>query len=475
MPGSNASPVVVVSNRGPVSFRLDDGGQPVASAAGGGLAGTLGPLLAGTETTWVAAAMSPADRLAAEAGPRTIDGLRVVSVVADPAVYTQAYDVVANATLWFCHHHLFDLARRPRLDRHWHEAFDAYRALNEQFAEVVAAEAPAGAVVLVQDYHLTLAGSMLAKRRDDLRTVHFHHTPFADPNMLRVLPETAAGELLAGLAGFGACGFHTARWASGFTRCFEDPLLARAAGTPAPPTFAASLGPMPAALAAAAVSDAAAAARERLAAIVGDRRLVVRVDRIELSKNLLRGLFAFEALLDDEPRWRERVVLLALAYPSRQDLAEYIGYRVEVEHTVERINERFATAAWTPIHFDPSDDYPRSIAALGSYDVLFVNPVRDGMNMVAKEGPLLNTNDGVLVLSQEAGAYEELGSAALGINPFDVQASAAALLRALDMDRDERAARARSLRSLVEARNGGDWLDDQLAAARRPARPGAGG
>jgi trehalose 6-phosphate synthase len=465
VPGSNASPVVVVSNRGPVSFRLDADGRPVASTAGGGLAGTLGPLLKGTETIWVAAAMSPADRLAAEQGALSVEGLRLVPVVADPAVYTQAYDVVANATLWFCHHHLFDLARRPRLDRHWHEAFDAYRALNEQFADVVAAEAPQGAVVLVQDYHLSLAGGMLARRRDDLRTVHFHHTPFADPNVLRVLPEKAAGELLAGLAGFGACGFHTARWASGFTRCFEDPLLARAAGVAPPATFSAPLGPTPAALADSGRSDEAAVARQRLAGIVGDRRLIVRVDRIELSKNLLRGLFAFEAVLEERADWRERVVLLALAYPSRQDLAEYIGYRAEVEHTVERINERFGTAGWTPIVFDAEDDYPRSVAALGAYDVLLVNPVRDGMNMVAKEGPLLNTNDGVLVLSQESGAYEELASAALGVNPFDVQGTAAALERALDMEAAERRTRASALRSLIEARSGKDWLDDQLRAA----------
>jgi trehalose 6-phosphate synthase len=465
VPGPNASPVVVVSNRGPVSYRLDQDGAPVPSVAGGGLAGTLGPLLAGTETTWVSAAMSPADRLAAEQGPVTSAGLRVVPVVADPAVYAQAYDVVANATLWFCHHHLFDLARRPRLDRYWHTAFDAYRALNEQFVEAVANEAPEGAVVLVQDYHLSLAGGMLARRRGDLRTVHFHHTPFADPNVLRVLPEAAAGELLAGLAGFGACGFHTARWAQGFARCFEDPLLARAAGQPAPATFAAPLGPTPAALAASAESAEAAEARERLAGIVAGRRLIVRVDRIELSKNLLRGLLAYEALLEERLDWREAVVLLALAYPSRQDLAEYIGYRAEVEHTVARINERFATGGWTPIVFDAEDDYPRSVAALGAYDVLFVNPVRDGMNMVAKEGPLLNTNDGVLVLSQEAGAYEELAEAALGINPFDVQATAAALARALDMAPDERAARANRLRALVLARSATDWLDDQLAAA----------
>jgi trehalose 6-phosphate synthase len=464
MPDPLLPPVVVVSNRGPVSFRLDDG-RPQATVAGGGLAGTLGPLLTGSGATWVAAAMGPADRLAAEAGTFSTEGLRMVPVVADPDVYAQAYDVVANATLWFCHHHLFDLARRPRLDRHWYAAFDAYVALNEQFAAVVAAEAPEGSAVLVQDYHLSLCGSMVAERRDDLRTVHFHHTPFADPNVLRVLPDAAAGVLLRGLAGFDACGFHTARWADAFSRCFADPLLREAAGVPAPATFVAPLGPTPAALTESAASPAAAAARERLAALVGGRRLIVRVDRIELSKNLLRGLLAFEALVEERADWRERVVLLALAYPSRQDLAEYIGYRAEVEHTVERINERFSTGSWTPILFDPEDDYPRSVAALGAYDVLLVNPVRDGMNMVAKEGPLLNTNDGVLVLSREAGAYEELSTGALGVNPFDVHATADALLRALEMGPEERRQRAVMLRATVEGRTAADWLADQLTAA----------
>ena len=191
-------PEVVVSNRGPLSFRLDDDGRPVATGTGGGLAGTLHPLLAGTGSTWVSASMNEADRLAAAEGLMAEDGLRLVMVAPEPDVYRMAYDVVSNATLWFCHHHLFDLPRRPRFDRHWREAWEAYRAYNRLFADAVAAEAGPGEVVLVQDYHLALVGAMVAKSRPDLRTVHFSHTPFADPNVLRCLPSGAAGELLGG-------------------------------------------------------------------------------------------------------------------------------------------------------------------------------------------------------------------------------------------------------------------------------------
>jgi trehalose 6-phosphate synthase len=457
MPG-----VVVVSNRGPLSFRLDATGDPVLAGTGGGLAGTLHPMLAGTGATWVAASMNEADRLADARGLMVEDGIRIVTLAPEADVYRMAYDVVSNATLWFCHHHLFDLPRRPRFDHHWRQAWDAYRTLNRSFADAVATVAEAGAIVLVQDYHLSLTGSMLAKSRPDLRTVHFTHTPFADPNMLRSLPSFAAGDLLSGMAGFSACGFHTARWEAAFRSSFADVELATFAGTGvAPRTFTAPLGPDPGAIVAEAASPSCAAARAELDELVGDRALIVRVDRVELSKNLLRGFWAFEELLETRPDWRGRVIHLALAYPSREGLADYLAYRAEVEHTVERINQTWGTAEWTPIVLDVADNRDRSVAALSRYDVL---------NLVAKEGPLVNTTDGVVVLSREAGAWEELSTGAVGVNPFDVTGTALALELALGMDSDERAARSARLRNVVLGRTAADWLADQLAAGG-PAAP----
>ncbi|MGH8988030.1 MAG: alpha,alpha-trehalose-phosphate synthase (UDP-forming), partial [Acidimicrobiales bacterium] len=413
--------VVVVSNRGPLSFRPGEGGQPVRAGSGGGLAASLHSLLRGSGATWVAAAMSAADRQAAAMGLMRDEGLRVVTVEPDTDVYDMAYNVVSNTTLWFCHHHLWDLMRRPRLDRRWQEAWDAYREVNRAFADAVCEHAPRGARVLVQDYHLALVGAMLAESRRDLRTTHFSHTPFADPGILRVLPSAAAGELLAGMAGFGACGFHTTRWEASFRGAFGDPVLLTAAGVQdAPRTYVAPLGPDPEALCAEVASDAVAEARRSLEEVVGGRRLIVRVDRVEPSKNILRGLWAFDELLETRPHWRGEVTMLALAYPSREGLADYLAYRSEVEHTVERLTERWGTAEWTPVVLGVADDRARSMAALSAYDVLLVNPVRDGMNLVAKEGPLVNRAEGVLVLSREAGAFEELGPAALGVNPFDV-------------------------------------------------------
>jgi len=451
-------PVVLLSNRGAVSFSLGEAGELVGRRGAGGLVSGLAPLVAGTDAVWIAAAMSEADRAAAEAGVVDADDLRVRLLAIDPATYASSYDVVCNATLWFVHHGLFEAARRPRHGRRWAEAWDAYRAVNATFAAATVESAPEGAAVLVQDYHLCLVAPTVRAARPDLRLVHFSHTPFALPEWLLAVPDDAAVELLAGMAAHHACTFHTERWAAAFRDCCER------YGIEAPPTAATPLAADLDDLNRAAASDACAAAGAELDAAFGDRKVLVRVERIELSKNLLRGFLAFDLLLEEHPEWRERVVFAAQVYPSREGLAEYLAYRQEVEGLIERINHRWATDGWTPIHYDPGDDFPRSVATLQRADVLLVNPIRDGLNLVAKEGPLLNRRDGVLVLSTEAGAWEELGDAgAMRVNPFDVASTADVLHAALSMPAAERARRAASLRAAAGARVPADWLAEQLA------------
>jgi trehalose 6-phosphate synthase len=297
--------------------------------------------------------------------------------------------------------------------------------VNRAFAEVIAATAPEGAAVLVQDYHLALVGTHLVERRPDLRLVHFSHTPFADPTTWRVLPPDLGAELLAGMAATHACGFHSRRWADAFAACCQDQL-----GT-TPPTFVAPLAPDARDMADVAAGDACGTAVADLDATIGDRALLVRVDRIELSKNILRGFLAFEDLLERHPQWRERVVFGAFVYPSREGLPEYLAYRQEVEATVRRINERWATPGWTPILFDATDDFPRSVAALRRADVFLVNPIRDGLNLVAEEGPLVNERDAVLLLSPEAGVWDQLEGAARPVHPYDISGTADAIAAAL--------------------------------------------
>jgi trehalose 6-phosphate synthase len=229
---------VIVSNRGPLAFHLDHDGEPVAGNVAGGLAGSLRPLVEGSGATWVACVLGDADRRAAAGGLMVEEGLQIELLDPDADVYRMAYDLVSNATLWFCHHRLFDAARRPRSDSHWAESWEAYRQYNRMFAERVAELAPDGGRVLVQDYHLTLVGSELSRLRPDLRSVHFTHTPFGDPSDLRMLPTQVADELLEGLAGFRSCGFHTDRWAAAYRTCQRELGPARYRQGPDAPTFA---------------------------------------------------------------------------------------------------------------------------------------------------------------------------------------------------------------------------------------------
>ncbi|MGQ0832615.1 MAG: alpha,alpha-trehalose-phosphate synthase (UDP-forming) [Microthrixaceae bacterium] len=452
-------PVVLASNRGPITFHVDAQGELTSRRGAGGLVSGIGPLIAGSDATWLAAAITDGDRVACASGVVEADGFRVELLALDPATYRLAYDVVSNEVLWFAHHGLWDLPREPVFDSSWVEAWDAYRTMNRTFADAIAEVAPQDATVLVQDYHLTLVAGQLAATRADLRCVHFSHTPFAPPVWLEALPDATVDELLHGMAAHHACGFHTQRWADDFLASAHD-----LAGL-APSTFVSPLAADADDLRATAASPACAAALAELDALVGDRALIGRVDRVELSKNQLRGFLAYRDLLERHPEHHGRVVFVAGAYPSREGVPGYAEYRASIEAAVSSINERFGTPSWTPVVLDVDDDFPRSVALLRRADVLLVNPIRDGLNLVAFEGPLVSDREVVLALSPETGAWEQLHAAALPVPPFDVAGTADVLHEALTMPPPERSRRFALLRELAGARTPGDWLADQLAAA----------
>jgi trehalose 6-phosphate synthase len=457
------SDLVVVANRGPATIEIGDGDQLVIRHGAGGLAPSLARALEDSGGTFIAAAMTEGERRVARDGlPPGVASFDLSFVEIPDRVRQAAYGVVANQTLWFLYHGLFELPRRPLFDRHFHEAFEAYREYNRLFAQEISRHADEGAVVVVHDYHLSLVGTTLARERPDLASVHFTHTPFCTPEELEVLPSALAGELLRGLSSFGATGFHTTRWAGRFADCAARHGLEPGA------VFAAPLGSDAGELVALRDSPEVRARRAALEEVLDGRQLLLRSDRVELSKNVLRGFLAFEELLLHEARWRGAVTFVARLYASRTDLAEYLSYRNEVEVLVERVNERFATPGWRPIELEVADDFPATVAALARYDVLLVNPIRDGMNLVAKEGPVVNERAGVLALSSQAGAFEELGADAVAVQPFDVSGTAAALSASLAMPPDERAGRAARLAKLGGAKPPAAWHREVIERAARP-------
>ncbi|MFI5047943.1 MAG: trehalose-6-phosphate synthase, partial [Acidimicrobiia bacterium] len=413
-------------------------------------------------STCVSAALGDGDHRVARGDPHPDVGTNVCFVELDPEAHRLHYEVVSNEVLWFLFHGIFDLPRSPTFGHAFGDAWAAYVGVNRAFADRVAELAPTGELVLVQDYPLGLVPGMLATDRPDLRICYFAHTPFSGPGGMRMLPDHVALELSASLA-MRPCGFHTRRWADAYEGSTRAVLGADARIAP---TFAAPLGPDPAGLALSAASPAVVAAHAELDELVGDRALLFRSDRIDLTKNIARGFQAYDELLEAYPRWRERVVFVAKLNASRANVPEYAAYRAETERIAARVNERWATASWTPLVVDTGDDYERTVAGFLRYDVLLVNPIKDGLNLVAKEGPIVNARDGVLCLSPEAGAYEELRDAALRVHPYDLEQTAAALDQALSMPSAERSARAGRLRAAAAARTPELWLHDLVAHAR---------
>ncbi|MFF4340310.1 trehalose-6-phosphate synthase [Kitasatospora sp. NPDC001540] len=476
---SGAAPILVASNRGPVSFRTEDDGTLTLRRGGGGLVSGLSAI-DDPNAVWVCAALSDADRTAARQAPdgrldragHDVGGQAVRMLDIDPETFARAYNGVANSTLWFVHHLLYRTPVQPAFDADFRTEWAAYRAYNAAFAEALAAEAAPGAAVLVQDYHLSLAPALLRELRPDLRIGHFSHTPWAPPDYYRLLPDDVAAAVLEGILGADRAAFLTRRWALAFADCCEAVLGAevdRSALTVTHDGRTTRLGVHGLGADAEFLRERAHRpdVDERLAALreaVGDRRTIVRVDRTELSKNIVRGLLAYRHLLRTRPEWLGKVVHIAFAYPSRTDLAEYRDYTAAVRRIAEEINTEFGTADWQPLILHVNDDFPRSLAAYRLADVALVNPIRDGMNLVAKEVPVVSDHGCALVLSREAGAYEELADDAITVNPYDVIATADALAEALAMPPAERADRTKRLAAAATALPPQQWFLDQLDA-----------
>ena len=477
--GMSRRELIVVSNRGPVGYRRGEHGERIARRGGGGLVTALGPLVAHHDVTWIAAALTDEDRAAAdEAGGAAVEehgrdgsSYRLRLVVTDPVDFDRYYNVLANPTLWFLQHYLWDLAHAPTLGPAAHEAWTGYEAVNEAFAGVVVDELDErpDAAVWFHDYHLYLAPSLVRQARPEALLSHFVHIPWPEYDYWTVLPEPMRRAIFEGLLANDVVGFHTERWRESFFSSARAVLGAEVdredscVDYDGRRTFVGAhpISVDPAEFDELAVSAPVADAARELEPLCAER-VILRVDRTDPSKNIVRGFEAFELYLERYPEALGRVCMLALLDPSRQDIPQYAEYLREIESVADLVNARFETAGWRPVELEIRDDFPRSVAAYKRYDVLLVNAVFDGLNLVAKEAPLVNERDGVVVLSENAGAHEELGPWSVTVNPFDVDGQAEALHRALELPAEERRARAEAIRAHVREHDLGAWLAAQL-------------
>ncbi len=470
------APLVVASNRGPISVvAIEDGEDEIRRGGGGLVSGMQAALAAEADAVWICAALNDRERaLSRRTGsgrlsevPEVADALagefEVRMLPIDALTFRLAYNGISNSTLWFVLHMLYEPARAPIFDQAWRRTWAAYQRYNRSFAEAIAAEAAPGATVMVQDYHLFLAPRLLRELRPDVKIGHFTHTPWVPPEYFRMLPDDVAHDLLDGLLGADLLGFHTPRWSEQFAACCKQILGQDVTDKLADFPLSTDADDLRARASRRDVTSSLWHLRE----VIGDRKVIGRVDRTELSKNVFRGLLAYRELLRTRPEWRDRVVHLVDNYPSREDLPAYREYTAAVERLAQDIDDEFSTEDWMPVLLDISDNYPGSLAALRASDVVFVNSVRDGMNLVVLEGIMLSERDPAVVLSREAGAAHVLGDDALLVNPFDVSQTAAALHEALAMPEAERLARLERLRTKAVALPPVPWFEAQLDAVRR--------
>jgi len=474
------APLVLVSNRGPVTFGPDGEAQ----RGSGGLVTALTGLASHREAVWIASAMTDEDaevarRHGGRAFPAQAPGggeFQVRLVESEPEAYDRFYNVFANPMLWFIQHYLWDLSNAPDIRRHEIEAFEfGYNVVNEDLARAVVEELQGAQepVVMVHDYHLYTLPDLVRRARPEVFLHHFVHIPWTQSDAWRVLPASIRGEIFTGLLANDIVGFHTRSYRRNFLQCCEDLMelevdyeqgTVRSGGR----EVWVRAYPLP--------IDHAATRRiaqgERVRAfereLLARRRdfLILRVDRADLSKNVLRGFSAFDLFLEQHPEFSERVTFVAQLMPSRTDVPQYAEYLERIEALVAVVNHRHGTPDWMPIQLKLRDDLEEAMAAYKHYDVLLVNAMFDGMNLVAKEGPLVNEREGVSILSENTGAHEELGEYALSVNPFDIQELADSIYAALTMGPAERRRRARGLTQIVTSRDPGDWIDEQLADIR---------
>jgi len=469
--------LIVAANRGPVSFHSDPSGEPVVTrGAGGVVTGVCALRRRHRGVCWGAGASDEEETLAAAATSLRVelDGetYQVRYVAPSREAYHLYYNIAANPMLWFIQHYLWDLARHPDIRQNELDAWTkGYLPVNRLFGEAILDELGddgEGRVVIVHDYHLYAVSPVVRAAAPRAFLQQFVHIPWPQSDSWRVLPRDIREQIFRSLLANDVVAFHTQHYVDNFLQGCVDVLdvaidshqkaVQVGERTVWVRAYPVSIDPD---VLDHAVRSARVARAER--ELLERRReyLLVRVDRLDLSKNILRGFLAFDRFLELHPEFKGHITFLARLQPSREDVEEYVAYRERVMHLVAEINTRHGNTDWMPIDVRLEDNFPATLAAYRHYDALMVNAIFDGMNLVAKEGALVNTLDGVLILSENTGAFEEIGPLAVSVNPFDIEDQADAIFRALTMPKAEKAARARAIRDVILGNSVDKWVSAQ--------------
>lgn len=483
--------LILASNRGPVEHYVAPDGRPEARRGSGGIVTALNSLAQTASFTWIASAMGEGDRLVAASHQEAVyksplpgHKIDLRYVVTPRRVYHKYYNVLCNPLLWFLQHYMWNPPYNPNVDASVHDAWrGGYIPVNQAFAEEVVRQARSNElppVVIGHDYHLYLLPGMVREELPNSIIQHFVHIPWPTPRYWQMIPAYMARQICSSLASADLVGFQTEQDRESFFDSVKtfvpDATVDRGAGAIHRGDMTSHARVYPLSINVAEVRRIANSPRaleheENLMAMRRGASTIVRIDRAEPNKNVVRGFRAFELLLNRFPDLQGKVNFLAFLVPSRTHIRQYQRYMDEIQQLVNQINERFGTEEWQPITTFMENNYTLAIAGMKQYDVLLVNSLIEGMNLVAKEGPVVNTRDGVLVLSETSGAYEQLREGALPVSPTDVEGTMEALHAAITMPPDERKRRATALADTINRQDIMDWICRQLADIRNIGQP----
>ena len=473
--------LILVSNRGPVEHQIAPDGRTDARRGSGGVVTALNALAQMVEFTWVASAIGEGDRTVSEnaGGARLqspLPGHRIYLrfVVTSRRTYHKYYNVLCNPLLWFLQHYMWNSPYNPNLDANVHDAWHGgYVEVNKAFAEAVVEETQSDTsppIVMLHDYHLYLAPGYIRSRLPESTIHHFTHIPWPTPRYWQLLPSFMIRSICEALCSADIVGFQTVHDVRNFLDTCEEFLpeseidyrqrevywggrrtlvraypvsinvaeIRRIANSPRALEYGKKLRPM------------------------CNENTIVRVDRAEPSKNVVRGFKAYASLLSRHPELQGRVNFLAFLVPSRTHIRQYQRYMDEIQQVITEINSTYGNDEWQPVTTFIENNYTQAIAGMKIYDVMLVNSVIDGMNLVAKEGPVVNGRGGVLILSETTGAHKQLAEGALSVSPADIEGTMDAMYQAITMDAEERERRATILADAIEREDITHWIHSQL-------------
>jgi len=472
--------LIVASNRGPIEFHRDKEDKIIMTRGAGGLVSTLLPVMETINGTWIASAMSKEDAEVAKTFkdncvpiPEDNPRFRVPFVIVDRDRYENYYSVISNPLLWFVQHYMWNPPYTPEIDDKIHNAWeDGYLYVNKKFAERIVKESTFNEkdpLIILQDYHLYLCPTYIREKLGDIFLSQFIHIPWPQPEYFCIIPDYMEEAIIKGLLSNDIVGFHIEKYVKNFLRTCEKyadevdleknviKYEGREIYVKNYPISVDDQG-----LLELSKSEEVSKKEEIIRKVKGDNFLLYRTDRADLSKNIIRGFRAYDLFLEKHPEYLGNIKFLSTGKPTRQQIKEYRDYKEEIDQVIDEVNNKYSTDDWKPIEQIFKADYSLVAAAFKNYDCLMVNPICDGMNIVSKEGSVINDNGGVLILSEHAGSYEELKDYSINVNPFDVSQTAEAIYQAVSMKSKERKERLSGLKEIVKERNIYNWVAEQF-------------